>query len=389
MPRTSLLLLALLSLAACGAPGELDADAGDARQLARQDRGLAERGRDGGPTADRARERGVEGPRPDSGLPSAHKGIWAWSSSLRGQEPAFLAWLKQHAYTDLFLLVKGTSGTIKYDVLDTLLALRAAAPAGAPTRIWAWVVGMSDSGPAGAAAGYLAGHLVSPDSASYRAHLATTVRRAIDPARGQVKRVPDGVMLDDSFQWPSQAFGGSTAHRVQSLMAVVDALRAEVDATRQSTGKTILLGFAPHPEIGVQASAGGGVYSYAAYAYGQDFGELAKRCDWLVPETYRYGFYGQKPAWIGKVVQEIAKEIALECPARSALVAIYPALVLYTSDTSPSLVSVADLAADRAAALAAAGGYSVFRYASKSANPGARSDGFDWPSAAQSQTLDL
>jgi hypothetical protein len=383
---TTSALLALISLSllpACGAPTERDDARGDDRRAT----DLAVRAR---PDAGGSRTDPEAGLRPDAGPdaggPAGHKGIWAWSATLRGHEPAFLAWVKQHAYTDLFVLVKGISGTIKYDVLDTLLALRAAAPAGAP-RIWAWVVGMSDTGPVGAAAGYLVGHLVSPDNAGYRAHLATTVRRAIDPSRGQVQRVPDGVMLDDSFQWPSQSYGGTTAHRVQSLMAVVDAIRAEIDAAQKTAGRSILLGFAPHPETSVY-SGGSSILSYSAYAYGQDFGELARRCDWLVPETYRYDFYGQTSAWIGKVVQAIEKEITLECPARSAMVKVYPAIVLYTSDTAPSAASAAELDGDRSAALAAAGGYSVFRYASKSVNPGTKADGHDWPTAAQSQVLD-
>ena len=44
--------------------------------------------------------------------------------------------------------------------------------------------------------------------------------------------------------------------------------------------------------------------------------------------------------------------------------------------------------ADIAEATSAAGGYSVFRYASHSTNPGAKTDGFDWPTSAQMAVID-
>ena len=324
--------------------------------------------------------------RPDAAAPARHRGIWIWSSTARGHEAAVLAWVRLHGYTDLFLLVKGASGVVKLDVLDKLLVLRGKAPQ-AP-RIWAWMVGFHDASHADAAWTYLTGDWVSPDSAAYRAHLVAVAREALDPASGQVTQVADGLMLDDTFQWPSQSYGGTTTHRVQSLMQVVDSLQAVASGVQQGTGRPILLGAAPHPETSVSSKSSGAIVTAAAYAYGQDFGELAKRCDWLVPETYRYGFYGHGAAWIGQVVADVKQEIALECPARRALVEVFPALVLYLSDTDPSPVTVTDLASDRAAALAEAGGFSVFRFASKSANPGAGSDGRDWPTAAQSQVLD-
>lgn len=331
------------------------------------------------PGVDLARESRLE-----AGAGSGHRGIWVWGSSVRGHEVELASWLAQHRFTDIFVLIKGTSGIIKLDVLDALLKLRPKVPG---LRVWAWMVGFNDASHADPSWSYLVGSWVSPSSSSYRAHLAATARKAADPALKQVSAVPDGVMLDDSFQWPSQSYGSSTAQRVQTLMAAVDAIAAELAAITRSTGQPIRLGFAPHPETSTIGGSGGARLSVAAVAYGQDFGELARRCDWIVPETYRYGFYGGNAGWIGKVVSDIRAEISLECPARAAVVEVYPALVLYQSDSQPAAVSVADLVADRAAALAAAGGYSIFRYASSSVNPGNHADGHDWPSAGQLAAL--
>jgi len=337
-----------------------------------------------GPVESGSAERGTA----DAGdsVPAGSKGIWVWSSTIRGHEPAFAAWLTQHSYTDVFVLFKGTSGMIKHDVLDALMGITA--KSGQGVRVWAWMAGLSDASHASPSWTYLVGNWVSPECVAYRDHLISTARAAIDPSQGKVSRVPDGLMLDDSFQWPSQLYGKSMSNRVQTLVSLVDAIKAELAGVHKSTGKKILLGFAPHPETAVHSKAPGSVATYSAFAYGQDMGQLAKRCDWIVPETYRYGHYGNQPSWIGTVVGDIAKEIALECPGRSGIVKVFPALVLYLSDAAPTAVAAVDLGQDRAVALAVAGGLSVFRYASHFANPGSGLDGDDWPTAAQSVVLD-
>ena len=175
---------------------------------------------------------------------------------------------------------------------------------------------------------------------------------------------------------------------VQHLMAAVDAIKAEVDAVRAATGRSILLGFAPLPETGVVKSDATSILTSSANAYGQDFGEIGKRCEWIIPETYRYGFYGGATTWIGTVVQAIRRELDLECTSRAGSISVYPALVLYQSDSSPAAVDAASLKGDVDEAMSVAGGYSVFRYASGTSNPGTGSDGHDWPTASQLAVID-
>jgi hypothetical protein len=168
---------------------------------------------------------------------------------------------------------------------------------------------------------------------------------------------------------------------VQTLMATVDAIHAEVTSVAAAHHHTIRLGFAPHPEVGVVAKTATEVTTVAARSYGQDFGELGKRCDWILPETYRYDFYPEPAAWIGTVVGAIRHELALESGARAHTVMVDPVLVLYRGDTDVSPISGVDLAADRNAARVASG-YSVFRYMSPA------SDGQQLPTTPQEQVLD-
>jgi hypothetical protein len=69
-------------------------------------------------------------------------------------------------------------------------------------------------------------------------------------------------------------------------------------------------------------------------------------------------------------------------------VQINPAIVLYPGDSDPTPVAASGVQADRQAATSAGNGFSVFRYSSKSVNPGAHADGSDLPSAAQLTVLD-
>ncbi len=322
--------------------------------------------------------------KPDSGTGVPTKGLWIFGGTIRGHESAFVGWADAHKYTDVYLLVKDTSGAVKYDVISAVMNARASAKS--HLRVWAWVAGFQDSShdPAWS---YVEGDMVAPTDATYQAHLAQIVRSLVDPSGGNVPEPPDGVMLDDTFEWPGPTYGGTTDQKVAALMADVDAIVAQVAPVRAATGKTIHLGFAPHPETTVVSSSSKDIVTQNAASYGQDFGEIGKRCDWMVPQTYRYGYSSNPSSWIAQVVSDVHKELALEDGANAASIEVTPALVLMQSDTNPAPVAPTDLAGDLASAKAA-GGYSVFRYLSSSANPGNDADSEDLPTAAQEAVLD-
>ncbi|NPA75482.1 MAG: hypothetical protein GXO25_05320 [Euryarchaeota archaeon] len=337
----------------------------------------------------------MQHPARDSGLnehlraqvPVVSKGIWVWGSTIRGKESEFMQWVIQHNYTDVFVLIKGVSGTVKYDVLSTLLNLTH--EYSYSQRIWAWVVGFHDESHANSSWDYLVGDWISPADTGYRSYLASIVRKAIDPSLGYVSYVPYGVMLDDTFQWPSHDYGSNVSYRVATIMDTVAEIKSEIDTVENSTHTIIHLGFAPHPETSYYSSDGsGGYYTYSAYEYGQDFGSLATLCDYLAPETYRYGFYDEPSSWIAQVVNDIRNEIQQEHPAIVNDVKIYPALILYNSDTDPTPIYASDLQSDISSALNATDGFNVFRYASASVNPGNGEDAYDYPTTAQESVLD-
>jgi len=316
------------------------------------------------------------------------KGIWVWGATIRNHEQEFADWISTHSYTDVFVLIKGVSGVVKYDVIDTLLSIRNSDPSRYNFRIWAWLVGFHDQSHADSSWDYLVGDWVSPADLDYRNYLCDVVKKVIDPALGYVSDIPDGVMLDDTFQWPSASYGGNTSNRIREIMNTVDSIKSVIESVEANYSCNILLGFAPHPETDVYYNGGSYIYTYASYYYGQDFGEIAKRCDWILPETYRYGFYNEPSSWIASVVDDIRNEINLECPSQINVVKIYPVLVLYYSDTDPTPISSSSLQDDINYAVNASSGFSVFRYASNTSNPGNGADSHDLPTADQSSVID-
>ncbi len=321
-------------------------------------------------------------PSQNTGLES--KGLWVWGSTIRGYEEEFLNWAIQHGFTDIYVLIKGVSGVVKYDVLNKTVTLKYSNNLN--VRIWAWLVGFHDQSHSSPSWDYLVGDWVAPDDLDYRNYIIGIIWNALDPSRGYVDYVPDGVMLDDTFQWPSHSYGGTTEYRVSTITSFVEEVRNVVDNTSTTYSKEVLLGFAPHPEIDWYDESNG--WRWAAYEYGQDFGELSKYCDVLVPETYRYGFYSEPVSWITDVVNAVYSEIDSEQPGRSGIVKVYPALVLYYSDTDPTPIDSSSLEEDISAALNATTGFSVFRYAVNSANPGNSLDTYDLPTSDQLTMLD-
>lgn len=343
-------------------------------------------GQDGGSMSADARPPGSDGggSAHDAGAQPPSKGLWIWGSTIRGEEGAFVGWASQHAYTDVFVLIKDTAGDVKYDVLSAVLQARSSAPAA--LRVWAWLVGFDDSShnPAWT---YVEGDMVSPDDATYQSYLAGIVKSAVDPSLGNVPEPPDGVMLDDTFQWPGANYGGTTDNKVTTLMESVDAIEEQTAAVQSATGKTIHLGFSPYPNTTVVSSTSTTIVTDDAVDYGQDLGEIGKRCDWIAPWTFRYGYSSHPSSWIGQVVADIQKELVLEDETTASATAVYPALVLMQSDSDPTPVDPSDLGSDLASA-EPAGGFGVYRYMSESANPGNDGDPEDLPTAAQEAVLD-
>ncbi len=324
------------------------------------------------------------------------KGIWVWGSTIRGHEQEFWNWVKQHNFSDIFVLIKGVTGGVcnpKYDVLNALLTLKHSENLN--VRIWAWVVGFEDL-EATDDDGYCdyddewpfgdSDKWVRPDDQSYVEALINVILNAIDPERGYVNYVPDGVVLDDSFRFPGHYF--TTKYQVETIYNVTAKIVQAVEQVEQKYGVEIPVVFASMPET--DACPDDGTWSDTscnAYYYGQDVGYLAKVVDMIFPETYT-SVYGKPSSWVAEVVNDIKADIQNDAPDRASMVKVYPVLILYYSDDNPSPRPASDLQSDIDYALQASSGFSVFRYASANSNPGAGSDTYDLPTSDQLTVLD-
>jgi len=255
------------------------------------------------------------------------KGMWAWGTSIRGSEASFLGLMADHSITDVFILVKGGSGTIAYDVLDALVAERNARGYG--MRIWAWVIAFND-------ASYDDGwdtDWVDPEDAAYRSDLFGHVDEMLQG------HTPDGIMLD-CIRYPGNASGNTAP-----ITSFCQELRTRVDAFNAEHSAQVLAGAAVMPEFG------GGNES----AYGQDVEQMAPPLDVVAPMIYRYN-YASSVSWITSMTEAALAEAG-------GAADVWPILQNYAGDDSPTPLSEAGLRADIEAALQPCPtGFSIFQY---------------------------
>ncbi len=274
---------------------------------------------------DTAREAG-DTPAPASGLES--KGLWVWGSTIRGAEAAFLDALAPHGISDVFVLIKGVSGGIRHDVLDQLLALRT--ERGLALRIWAWVIAFDDE----SYADDFAGAWVDPEDPDYRAGLLTLVDDTL------AAHTPDGLMLD-AVRYP-----GNAAGRTEPITTFCAAVATRVAAHNAAHGTAVRTGAAVMPELGGANEA----------AYGQDVAALAGPLDVIAPMVYRYN-YAAGTAWVTAMTAATQDEAGGNA-------AVWPIVLDYAGDETPTPLAADALRADILAALAPCPpGFSVFQYA--------------------------
>jgi uncharacterized lipoprotein YddW (UPF0748 family) len=219
-------------------------------------------------------------------------------------------------FTDVFLLVKGGSGTVRLTRVDDLVAARDAA--GYRFRIHAWIICFSDE---------TRGGWVDPASASYRAYLLDEV---VTPLLRDHR--PDGINLD-CLRYPGTADG-----RTEPITSFTQEVRARIDAERPGT----LLSAAVMPEMGANAAA-----------YGQDYAALAGPLDVLAPMAYTSN-YRADAAWVGTVTGYVLGRAA-------GAAEVWPALQSL-NDVGEQMTGSRLQEELRAAQGAGATGASLFRY---------------------------
>jgi hypothetical protein len=202
------------------------------------------------------------------------KSVWTWGTTIAGQVPETIAQLSAHGFTDLFLLVKGSSGSFTFDKLDQAVAARDAS--GSTLRIHAWIACFRDDSMGG---------WVSASNAGYRSHLLDEV---LAPLLSEHR--PDGVLLD-YLRAPGT---GSPPADVAAITSFANEARAKIDSLRPQA----LLGAAVMPEGSSNAAS-----------YGQDYAQLAGPLDLLLPMTYTYN-YSQDADWVQRATRYVVEKAA-------------------------------------------------------------------------------
>jgi hypothetical protein len=271
---------------------------------------------------------------PEGGLQSV--GMWAWGADVRGGETAFIDEMAAHGVSDIFILVKGTSGDVRYDVLDELHRL--ATERDLAIRVWAWMICFADDTQPG----------VTPASESYRTYLFGVIDAIL------AEHAPDGIMLD-VIRYRGTA-NGDTASITTFCQGVSD----RVATHNAAHGASILSGAAIMPEFG------GANEQY----YGQDAAAMAGPLDVIAPMTYRYN-YSAGTGWITEMTAACMAEVGSQAE-------VWPILQNYSGDDDVVALDGPTLAADIEAALAPCPqGFSIFQQSMLTESQWGVLDGYD------------
>jgi len=260
------------------------------------------------------------------GITLESKGIWVWGSSIRGNEQRFMSDMASHNISDVFLLIKGTSGQIVYDVMDRLTRIRD--DQGYDIKIWAWIIIFNDES-------YnddFDTNWVDPQDESYRTRQLQLIE---DTLRNHK---PDGIMLD-CIRYP-----GNASNRTEPITSFCADVRTRVNNYNSSNGDNVLIGAAVMPEFGANESV-----------YGQDVEQMALYLDVIAPMVYRYN-YSSGTSWITSMTRAAIEEAGSNAD-------VWPILQNYKGDDSPTPLNEGEMLADiRAAMEACPTGFSIFQY---------------------------
>ncbi|MCD6512157.1 MAG: hypothetical protein J7K61_00955 [Thermoplasmata archaeon] len=202
------------------------------------------------------------------------KSIWIWGATLYDVgADSFVNEMISHNFSDVYLLIKDTSGYYTFTLLDELLKASSG-----KIRINAWIICFYDES---------AGGWVDVNSSYYRNYLINDI---IVPA---VERGADGICLD-YIRYPGNA-GGNTYP--------ITTFCRDVRNVVKSMNPHCTLSAAVMPEMEANA-----------YYYGQDYSQMGKYVDILLPMTYTHA-YKMPPSWVGEVVSYIKERTACKVDA--------------------------------------------------------------------------
>ncbi|RLF43712.1 MAG: hypothetical protein DRN29_09665 [Thermoplasmata archaeon] len=192
------------------------------------------------------------------------KGIWVWGSTLyETGVDNFVYEMVEHNFSDVYLLVKDVTGYYTFSLISELLN-----KANGKFRVHAWIICFQD---------YSQGGWIDVNSSSYRQYLINNI---IIPL---VEMGVDGICLD-YIRYPGNAYGNTYP---------VTSFCMEVRNAVKSINPDCILSAAVMPEMEANA-----------YYYGQDYAEMSRYMDVLMPMTYTHN-YQMPPSWVGEVISFI------------------------------------------------------------------------------------
>ncbi|MEM3397420.1 MAG: pseudomurein-binding repeat-containing protein [Thermoplasmata archaeon] len=203
------------------------------------------------------------------------KGVWVLGTDVADAGAATLAGeFAQHGISDVFVLIKGVSGTYRFDRLEAMY--ENASKYG--IKVYAWVICFDDESWGG---------WVDPNSTSYRDYLKNNLFLPLSQNYDF-----DGVILD-CIRYPGTANGNTYP---------ITSFCQEVSAIIKFYRPGSIIGAAVMPEMEVNA-----------YNYGQNYTQMAQYLDVLLPMAYTHN-YNQQPSWVSTVTQYVKQEALLGNP---------------------------------------------------------------------------
>ncbi|HHW04412.1 MAG TPA: transglutaminase, partial [Methanothermobacter sp.] len=244
--------------------------------------------------------------------PMAHGGIWVHASMM---DKVNFTTLKNKGITDIFLEQQAFTRA-EYST-KLLKFLQDASNAG--LRVNAWVICLQENGT-----------WLDPGNESNIEKLINRVQNLMNfPG-------VSGIHLD-YIRYPG------TAYNVPNATNIITGVVQRIYETVKSVNPTFLVSAALMPEM--QGNA---------YYYGQDYGQLARYLDVLIPMAYK-GNYNMTTDWIMAVTRYVKDN----CGGKE----VWTGLQTYKSDSDTNPIPKAELESDIMAALnGGATGYVLFKY---------------------------
>ncbi|MGC9516696.1 MAG: putative glycoside hydrolase [Methanomicrobiales archaeon] len=204
------------------------------------------------------------------------KGYWVWASYANTIN---FDSLKRQGVTDVFILTKGSTGTIYTSALKTVLYKSK----GTGIRVHAWIVCFKDSSKS--SSGW-----IDPQNVDYQNYLIKII--------GDITKNYgiNGIHLDyvrySGVASKNRAAYQQTPHGAETITDFVKRVYEKVKSIKSTVAVSGV--------IKAETAA-------SREWYGQDYGELAQYLDLMVPMIYKSS-YGQDSAWIGKTTKYIVEK---------------------------------------------------------------------------------